>query len=102
MQTKGAQNQSAERKMDFISRVGLNWMKEQRDKYLAGIPIVAVKPLAKSYPPLGHWVHETAQIYGKWHEHLSSGKLHDKCMPRHPLLRLDPVMLVADVLTNEC
>jgi hypothetical protein len=89
-------------KMDFISRVGLNWTKEQRDKYLAGIPIVVVKPLAESYPPLGHWVHETAEIYEKWHKHLSGGKLHDKRTPRHPLLRLDPAMLVADVLTDEC
>jgi hypothetical protein len=88
-------------KMDFINKVGLNWAKEQRDKYLAGIPTVAVKPLAKSYPALGHWVYETTEISRKWDEYLSTGKLHDSRTPRHPLLMLDPAMLVADVLTNE-
>jgi hypothetical protein len=88
-------------KLDFISKAGLNWAKEQKDKYIADIPVVVVEPLAESYPPLGHWVYESQEIYAKWHEDLCIGKQPDKRIPRRPLLRLDPAMLAGDILTDE-
>jgi hypothetical protein len=68
-------------KLDFISKAGLNWMKEQKDKYIAGIPVNVVEPLSKSYPPLGRWVYESDEIYDKWQEHLQCGKQHDSHIP---------------------
>ena len=64
---------------------------------LKGIERLDVKALTDAYPPMGHWVCETASIERKWQKHLQTGRQPDARLPRLPLHFLQKSRLTHDI-----
>ncbi|KAM6489122.1 hypothetical protein JOM56_010310 [Amanita muscaria] len=78
-----------------VDDIGLNWKSAKqdmrRDAMLSGIPELEVVWLDKPYPPLGHWVCDTPEIYQLWEWRIKKGPLSDtrSKLSRKPLMHLD-------------
>ena len=84
-------------KRNFISRVGLNWGRAEREEYLSQIPTTTVAELSAPYPPLSHWVYESDEIKKKWEFWIKQGRQADTRKKQLPMLQLDPNKLVHDI-----
>jgi hypothetical protein len=87
-------------KRNFISRVGLNWGRVEREEYLSQIPTTTVGELSAPYPPLSHWVYESDEIKKKWEYWITKARQADARKKRLPMLELDPDKLVHDIDAN--
>lgn len=83
---------------EFIQTIGFNAQgRAEKKRKFADIPQVEVKALDESYPPMNTWVYENPEIGERWREHLESGPQPDGRKKRHPMMELDPKLIIHDI-----
>jgi hypothetical protein len=90
-------------KVDFIRYIGLNWSPAIRDVFLQTIKTVKLSKLETPYPPMKHWMCESASIDNKWRDYLEKDPRAqpDHRLPRLPIFRVDPTKLQLDIQVDE-
>ena len=90
-----------DRKRRLLRGIGLDWVEEDRTKFLDRAKIIYVERLKTPYPTLGHHIIDCDGADTKMRSHLESGKLPDKRQARLPILRLDEEKLQLTIGANE-
>jgi hypothetical protein len=90
-------------KLDFIHRIGLNWSPATRDVFFQGVKTVFLQKLRTPYPPIKHWICESASIDDKWSNYL---KFDPRAQPdrrreRQPIFHIHPSHLSLDIEADQ-
>ena len=75
----------------LAAALGLSRSREERDQFVASIPILDLQPLPPEqlYPPDDSWISESALATREWEAKLTTATLRDPRARRRPLVQID-------------